>query len=116
MRERERSSNHHESQQRWNHPPVTTPERPNHRRTAFVRCGFRSIGCGDPAIHRQANTGHKATTPGNINSLRLLGAPATLGSSWATARGKNSTANATPASAYNSNIATTTWASASGMA
>ena len=57
-------------------------ERPNHRATrarpqrqairAFARCGCFAVAA--PAIHRHANSGHNATTPGRINSRNVLGA------------------------------------------
>ena len=77
---------------------MPTPKRPNHREAAFDRCGLRSTGAEAPVNHRHASTGHNVATPGSINSLKVLGAPATLGSSLATPRGKKSPANTTPAS------------------
>ena len=81
---------------------------------AFARCGLRSIGSCAPVIQRHANSGHSATTPGRISSRSVFGAPETLGSSRATARGKKISANPTPAKAYASNAATTTCAISSG--
>lgn len=87
---------------------MPAPKGPNHREAAFDRCALRSTGAGASASQRHANTGHNVATPGSINSLKVLGAPATPGSSLATARGKKRAANTTPASAYNSNSATMT--------
>jgi hypothetical protein len=101
---------------------MATPERPDHRASpparptaasdspAFARCGLSSIGSCAPAIHRHANNGHNATIPGRINSLKVLGAPATRGSSRVTPRVRNINANATPTTAYASTTPITNWA------
>jgi hypothetical protein len=101
---------------------MATPQRPDHRASpparptaardsrAFARCGLSSIGSCASAIHRQANNGHNATTPGMINNLKVVGAPATRGSSRVTRRGRNIKANTTPTTAYVSTTATTNWA------
>ena len=52
---------------------MPAPQRANHRAPAFARCGLRSIGSDAPAIHRQANSGQSATTPGRINSRSVFG-------------------------------------------
>jgi hypothetical protein len=98
---------------------MATAERPDHRASpparpaaasdsrAFARCGLSSIGWCAPVVHRQANSGHNATTPGRINNLKVFGAPATRGSSRVTPRGRNINANATPAKTYASKTPTT---------
>ena len=116
MRQGKHRSNNQKGQQRRDDPSMPTPKRPNHREAAFVRCGLRSTGAGAPASHRHANTGHNVATPGSINNLKVLGALTTRGSSLATAPGRKSAANTTPASAYHSNSATMTRATSTDTA